>query len=46
LHAEGDRLGLALDKRWLDARPLLRTDLASEPEQLADLNITMAFDTV
>ena len=46
LHAEGDALGIVLDKRWLDARPLLRTDLASEPEELADLGVAMGFDAV
>jgi exopolyphosphatase/guanosine-5'-triphosphate,3'-diphosphate pyrophosphatase len=46
LHAEGNALGIALDKRWLDARPLLRTDLSGEPEELADLGVSMAFDTV
>ncbi len=46
LHAEGDALGIVLDKRWLDARPLLRTDLSSEPEELADLGVAMGFDTV
>ena len=46
LHAEPDALGLILDKRWLDARPLLRTDLAGEPEELADLGVAMGFATV
>ena len=46
LHADADALGIVLDKRWLDARPLLRTDLAGEPEELADLGVAMGFDTV
>ena len=45
LHAEGEALGVALDKRWLDARPLLRADLAGEPEELADLGIAMVFES-
>ena len=41
LLAEGDTLTLALPRRWLDARPLLRADLAGEPEDMAALGIAL-----
>jgi exopolyphosphatase/guanosine-5'-triphosphate,3'-diphosphate pyrophosphatase len=40
--AGGDRLTLALPKRWLDERPLLRADLVAEPVDMAGLGITLA----
>jgi len=39
LAAEADQLRLVVSKRWIDARPLLRADLLSEPEDMAGLGI-------
>ena len=41
LRTEGERLTLALDKRWLQARPLLRADLEGEPEDMLGLGLTL-----
>ncbi|MFT4178645.1 MAG: exopolyphosphatase [Thermomonas sp.] len=41
LRAEGERLTLALDKRWLQARPLLRADLEGELTGMPGLGITL-----
>ena len=41
LAAEAGQLRLVVSKRWIDARPLLRADLLSEPEDMAGLG--MAF---
>jgi exopolyphosphatase/guanosine-5'-triphosphate,3'-diphosphate pyrophosphatase len=43
--AEDATLELRMDKRWLDARPLLRADLAGEPEDFQGLGIQLRFDT-
>jgi exopolyphosphatase/guanosine-5'-triphosphate,3'-diphosphate pyrophosphatase len=45
LDAEGSHLALSLPKRWLDARPLLRADLALEPEAFAPLGIALRLST-
>jgi len=45
LHAEGGRLSLSLPAPWLDARPLLRADLALEPEAFAPLGIELRLGT-
>ena len=42
--ADGDALHLALDQRWLDARPLLRADLEGEPADIAALGVALRFD--
>ncbi len=39
LSADGDKLNLVVSKRWIEARPLLRTDLISEPEDMAGLGV-------
>jgi len=39
LHADGDRLALALPRAWVDARPLLASDLATEAVESAGLGI-------
>ena len=39
--AIGNNLLLTLDKRWLDARPLVREDLSGEPKDAADLGVTL-----
>ncbi|MDH5823788.1 exopolyphosphatase [Luteimonas sp. RD2P54] len=39
--AAGERLTLRMDRRWLDARPLLSTDLAGEPADIAALGIEL-----
>ena len=46
LQAEGDRLLLRMDKRWLQSRPLLRADLEAEPEDMLGLglNLRLALD--
>jgi exopolyphosphatase/guanosine-5'-triphosphate,3'-diphosphate pyrophosphatase len=44
LHAEGDSLVLALPRRWLEARPLLRADLADEPGAFAALGIALRIE--
>ena len=44
LVADGDTLTLALPKRWLDARPLLRADLAGEIEDFSALGIALRLD--
>lgn len=41
--ADGNALTLSLSKRWLEARPLLKADLDGEPEDMADLGITLDF---
>ncbi|MCD9098777.1 exopolyphosphatase [Luteimonas fraxinea] len=40
--ADGPLLRLSLPRQWLDARPLLRTDLEGEPDDMAALGITLA----
>jgi exopolyphosphatase/guanosine-5'-triphosphate,3'-diphosphate pyrophosphatase len=40
LAADGDKLNLVVSKRWIEARPLLRTDLIGEPEDMAGLGVT------
>lgn len=44
VHADGIDLGLGLSKRWLDARALLKADLASEPMDIAGLGIVVHLD--
>ena len=39
LAAKGEQLDLVVSRRWIEARPLLRTDLASEPEDMAGLGV-------
>jgi exopolyphosphatase/guanosine-5'-triphosphate,3'-diphosphate pyrophosphatase len=41
LVAHGDRLALALPARWLDARPLLRSDLETEMQEMAGLGMRL-----
>jgi exopolyphosphatase/guanosine-5'-triphosphate,3'-diphosphate pyrophosphatase len=41
LQADGDRLLLQLDRRWLLGRPLLRADLEAEPEDMLGLGINL-----
>jgi len=45
LVAEGDTLTLSLPKRWLEARPLLRADLAGEPGPMAALGVALKLAT-
>jgi exopolyphosphatase/guanosine-5'-triphosphate,3'-diphosphate pyrophosphatase len=45
LHADGERLTLVLPARWLDSRPLLRSDLDDEPAAFRGLGITLAIET-
>lgn len=40
--ADGPLLRLRLPRQWLEARPLLRTDLEGEPDDLAPLGVTLA----
>lgn len=40
--ADGPLLQLRLPRQWLEARPLLRTDLEGEPDDMAALGITLA----
>jgi len=44
--AEGRSLAVALARSWLDPRPLLRTDLAGEPANIAALDIALAFEPI
>lgn len=41
LFAHGDRLELALPARWLEARPLLRSDLENEVQEMAGLGLRL-----
>ena len=41
LRADGEQLQLALDRAWLQARPLLRADLEGEPEDMLGLGLTL-----
>ena len=41
LRADGERLTLTLDKRWLQARPLLRADLDGEPVDMLGLGVQL-----
>ncbi|MFD0738686.1 exopolyphosphatase [Lysobacter koreensis] len=41
--ADGNALTLGLARRWLEARPLLKADLDGEPEDMADLGVTLDF---
>ena len=41
LLAEGEQLTLQLERRWLQARPLLRADLESEPEDMLGLGLQL-----
>ena len=40
LTADGDELRLVVDRRWIEARPLLKSDLVGEPEDMQGLGIT------
>lgn len=40
----GNTLSLALDKRWLEQRPLLRQDLAAEPDYIVGLGVDLRVD--
>ena len=42
--AVDDSLVLVLDRQWLDDRPLLKTDLESEPHDMAALGIHLRID--
>ncbi|NUS61783.1 MAG: Ppx/GppA family phosphatase [Lysobacter sp.] len=42
--ASGETLDLTLDKRWIDQRPLVRQDISGEPEDAADLGVTLRID--
>jgi exopolyphosphatase/guanosine-5'-triphosphate,3'-diphosphate pyrophosphatase len=42
LKADGAQLMLTVSKRWLDARPLVKADLAGEPDDMAGLGIQLA----
>ncbi len=44
LHADAERLSLSLDRDWLQARPLLRADLAGEPDDMSGLGIQLRID--
>ncbi|WP_149194138.1 exopolyphosphatase [Luteimonas suaedae] len=44
--ADGDLLVLRLERRWLEARPLLSTDLQGEPADIAALDIELRIDAV
>ena len=44
LHADGDRLTLALPRAWVDARPLLASDLATEAVESAGLGISFTVE--
>ena len=39
LTADGDELRLVVDRRWIEARPLLKSDLVGEPEDMQGLGI-------
>ncbi|RZA28868.1 MAG: exopolyphosphatase [Lysobacteraceae bacterium] len=41
LTANGDQLGLVVSRKWIEARPLLRADLLSEPEDMAGLGVVL-----
>ena len=45
LRADGGTLSLALDKRWLQARPLLRADFEGEPEDMLGLGVQLRLAT-
>jgi exopolyphosphatase/guanosine-5'-triphosphate,3'-diphosphate pyrophosphatase len=42
--AKGEALSLSLDRDWLEARPLLATDLEGEPDDVAKLGIALSVD--
>jgi len=44
LQADGDRLVLSLPRTWIDARPLLASDLATEAAESAGLGIAFAVE--
>jgi exopolyphosphatase/guanosine-5'-triphosphate,3'-diphosphate pyrophosphatase len=44
LRVVGNTLGLSLPSAWLDARPLLRTDLEHEPEGIAGLGVELVLE--
>jgi exopolyphosphatase/guanosine-5'-triphosphate,3'-diphosphate pyrophosphatase len=44
LHADGETLVLGLPQRWIETRPLLRADLAEEPDAFAALGIKLRLD--
>jgi exopolyphosphatase/guanosine-5'-triphosphate,3'-diphosphate pyrophosphatase len=41
---DGNTLTLALDKRWLEQRPLLRQDVGSEPDFMVGLGVVLRVD--
>ncbi len=44
--ASGPALAVALSKRWLDARSLLRADLESEPADIEPLGVALVFEAL
>lgn len=44
LSASGNTLRLHLERRWLQARPLLRADLEGELEDMLDLGVALVLD--
>ncbi|MFL6591220.1 MAG: exopolyphosphatase [Luteimonas sp.] len=44
LHGRDDALSLSLPRGWIDARPLLASDLATEVRDFAGLGISLALD--
>jgi len=45
VQADDAGLGLVLDRRWLQARPLLRADLEGEPEDMLGLGVQLRLGT-
>ncbi len=44
MRAHANTLSLALPHQWLDARPLLKTDLAGEPERMRSLGVELTLE--
>jgi exopolyphosphatase/guanosine-5'-triphosphate,3'-diphosphate pyrophosphatase len=44
--ADGPALAVALSKHWLESRPLLCADLASEPDDMEALDIALVFEAL
>jgi exopolyphosphatase/guanosine-5'-triphosphate,3'-diphosphate pyrophosphatase len=42
--ADGNQLTLAVSRRWLDSRPLIRADLEGEPQDMAGLGIALKLE--
>ncbi|MNW13233.1 hypothetical protein D3C71_2111290 [compost metagenome] len=44
--ADGNALTLAMSRRWIDMRPLVRADLEGEPHDMAGLGVVLKLEAI